>query len=365
MRRSSGSIGLAVVGCGSIGGLRAVLAAGHPAVDHLALYDIDPARAQAMADQTGADRCAGSLEELLAGSEVDAVIVSSTEEAHVGPVLAGLRSGRPVLVEKPIAHDLSEAKDLVQASAAAGDKLYVGYTQRFRRKFLNGKEQIRKGYLGELSGMSAKFYITRAAAARIVARSPHVNAVTDILTYMVDIMLWYFEGHRPVSVYARSSAGTFGREHDVAENTWAVVQMDTGAVVNLGTSWMLPGHHPASSATIAIDVMGDEGFLTIDDGHSDFILTSDRELSAPYTGVPMHTAFVGTHPPADWALGEPWGPIREETYAFIHSVATGEVHPVLATARQAQDVLAVTTAVNESSEAQGADREVAISLPGG
>ena len=151
MKQSKGSIGLAVVGCGSIGGLRAVLAAGHPAVDYLAIYDINPERTKFMADQTGADLCAESLEQVLATPEVDAVIVSSTEEAHVGPVLASLRSGRPVLVEKPIAHDLSDAKDLVQASAAAGDKLYVGYTQRFRRKFLNGKEQIRKGYLGDLS----------------------------------------------------------------------------------------------------------------------------------------------------------------------------------------------------------------------
>ena len=163
MRRAQGRVGLAVVGCGSIGGLRAVVAAGHPAVDFLALYDVDPTRSRALADQTGADLCAESLDEVLARPEVDAVIVSSTEEAHRAPVLAGLRSGRPVLVEKPIAHDLSEAKDLVQASAAAGDRLWVGYTQRFRRKYLNGKEQILRGHLGDLSGMSAKFYTTRAS----------------------------------------------------------------------------------------------------------------------------------------------------------------------------------------------------------
>ena len=364
MRRAQGRVGLAVVGCGSIGGLRAVVAAGHPAVDFLALYDVDPTRSRALADQTGADLCAESLDEVLARPEVDAVIVSSTEEAHRAPVLAGLRSGRPVLVEKPIAHDLSEAKDLVQASAAAGDRLWVGYTQRFRRKYLNGKEQILRGHLGDLSGMSAKFYTTRAVAQRIVARSPHVNAVTDHLTYMVDLMLWYFEGHRPVSVYARSSTGSFGRAHDVTDSTWAVLQMDSGAVVDLGTSWLLPGHHPASSSTLAIDVIGDEGFLTIDDGHTDFVLTSDRELAAPYTGIAMHTAFVGTHPPADWALGEPWGPIRSETYAFIGAVASGEPHPVLATARQAQDVLAITTAINESAAAEGSAREVSINLPG-
>lgn len=362
VRASKGSIGLALIGCGKIGALRAALAAGHPAVDYLALYDLDKGRAGALAEQTGADLVADSIEQVLDDPQVDAVIVSTSEEAHVGPVRAALESGRPVLVEKPLAHDLAEAKDLVDAAEASGQALSVGYTQRFRRRFLNGKEQIDKGFLGELSGMSGKMYTTRAIARAILERSPHVNAVTDILTYMVDITLWYFEGHRPVSVYAQSSGGSLGKEFGCPETTFAVLRMDSGAIVNLGTSWQLPRHYPSNS-TILVDVFGDEGFMAIDDSHRDFPMASDRQLESPYVGIPMQFTFVGTHAPADWAVGELWGPIREETYAFIEALTRGESHPVIPDARHAQKVLAITTAINQSWQAEGGDREIALDLP--
>jgi predicted dehydrogenase len=48
-------LGIAVIGSGRIGTLRAQLAAKHPAVDFLAVSDADPAKAKALAEQTGAN----------------------------------------------------------------------------------------------------------------------------------------------------------------------------------------------------------------------------------------------------------------------------------------------------------------------
>jgi len=53
-------LGIAVVGSGRIGTLRARLAAKHPSVGFLAISDQDPARARALAEQTGADFHSGS-----------------------------------------------------------------------------------------------------------------------------------------------------------------------------------------------------------------------------------------------------------------------------------------------------------------
>jgi hypothetical protein len=56
MKREAGkTLGIAVIGAGRIGTLRARLAAKHPSVAFMAIADIDPARAKALADQTGAD----------------------------------------------------------------------------------------------------------------------------------------------------------------------------------------------------------------------------------------------------------------------------------------------------------------------
>ena len=75
-------IGLAVVGSGRIGTLRARLAAKHPAVNFLAVSDIDPANAKKLAEKTGADFYSGSNDEIIARPEVTAVIVSTPEGEH-------------------------------------------------------------------------------------------------------------------------------------------------------------------------------------------------------------------------------------------------------------------------------------------
>ena len=85
------NIGIAVVGSGRIGTLRARLAAKkHPAVRFLAVSDRDPKRAQALAEQAGADFHSGSNEEVINHPDVTAVIVSTPEQEHTEPILQAL-----------------------------------------------------------------------------------------------------------------------------------------------------------------------------------------------------------------------------------------------------------------------------------
>src|SRR5687768_4849108 len=95
--------GIAVVGSGRIGTLRARLAAKHPAVSFLAVSDLDPQRARALAEQAGADLHSGDNDEIISRPEVTAVIVSTPEGEHSAPVRKALELGKPVLVEKPLA----------------------------------------------------------------------------------------------------------------------------------------------------------------------------------------------------------------------------------------------------------------------
>jgi predicted dehydrogenase len=53
--------------------------------------------------------------------------------------------------------------------------------------------------------------------------------------------------------------------------------------------------------------------------------------------------------PGDWALGEHFGAMQEETHAFVNSVGQRRQDPILATGRQGLDVLAVSRAVDQSA----------------
>src|SRR3977135_3980589 len=97
------NLGIAVVGAGRIGTLRARLAAKHPAVRFLAVSDRDPERARALAGTAGAHPPSADDAAVIAPPDVTAVIVSTPEQEHVAPVCAALARGLPVLVEKPLA----------------------------------------------------------------------------------------------------------------------------------------------------------------------------------------------------------------------------------------------------------------------
>jgi predicted dehydrogenase len=113
-------LGVAVVGAGRIGTLRAKLAAKHPAVRYVAVSDADPARAKALAEQSGANFHSGSNEDIIANPEVNAVIVSTPEGEHAAPVCKALELGKPVLVEKPIALSLKDADAIIATLKKTG-----------------------------------------------------------------------------------------------------------------------------------------------------------------------------------------------------------------------------------------------------
>src|SRR3982074_3935134 len=108
MKKSN--LGIAVVVAGHIGHLRARLAAKHPSVQFLAISDRDPARARALAEQAGANLHSGSNDEVISHPDVTAVFVSTPEQEHAAAVCKALELGKPVLVEKPIALSLTDAR---------------------------------------------------------------------------------------------------------------------------------------------------------------------------------------------------------------------------------------------------------------
>jgi predicted dehydrogenase len=169
-------LGLAIVGSGRIGSLRARLAAGHPAVRFIAVSDQDPARASALAQTVGAQVHSGSNDEVIRRPEVNAVVVSTSEGEHLAPVLAAIELGKAVLVEKPIALTLAEADEVLQA--------------------IERKEQLTAGRLGTPIGGAARVFNSRSQALAMLRRNPHATPVVDALTYYVDLMNWFLEGRR-------------------------------------------------------------------------------------------------------------------------------------------------------------------------
>ena len=274
-------LGIAVVGSGRIGTLRARLAAKHPSVGFLAISDQDPARARALAEQTGADFHSGSNDEVISRPEVTAVFVSTPEGEHAAPVKKALELGKPVLVEKPLALTLADADDILDTWRKTGGDLRIGYSRRFKECFLRAKEQMIHERFGRVVGGTARVYNSRAQAFSILKRSAHATPVLDVLTYYVDLMCWFLEGNPPVEVVARGQMGVFKEAgYDAHDVTWGIVTLRDGAVINLGVSYALPTRYPTLGQSDRVELLGAEGTMIIDDDHMDHLLVFGARHSA-------------------------------------------------------------------------------------
>ncbi len=128
--------GLAVVGCGTIGRIRARFAREYPGIGWLGLCDRDEELGRKLAADTQADFFTTDYETLLARPEVSAAIIATDENYHAGPTLAAVKHGHRLFIEKPLATDAGESAQILAAIEAAGIDAVIGYTQRFRRRFL-------------------------------------------------------------------------------------------------------------------------------------------------------------------------------------------------------------------------------------
>lgn len=345
-------LGIAIIGSGRIGSLRARLVKQHPSVRFLAVSDLDPDRALALKETVGADVSSGDNLEIISRPEVNAVIVSTSEDEHTRPICQALELGKPVLVEKPIALSLNDADETIQTLKLTGGNLRVGYSRRFKHRFLRAKEQLVQGRVGTITGAVGRVYNGQAQAFAILKRDPHATPVLDVLTYYVDLINWFLEGSRPVEVVARGNhgQGVFRKAgFDIDDVTWAIVTYDNGAVVNLGISYALPANYPSLGQADRVEVLGTEGVMLLDDDHTDQILYSEQGF--PHVYVPGHTvnmAFLGSSTPGDWALGSFWGPLATETRVWLDHIATGRPCP-LATPEQARLNLETTVAIERAA----------------
>src|ERR1700759_3914970 len=343
------SIGLGIVGSGRIGTLRARLASGHSTVSHIAVSDLDPANAAKLAGVVNGRSHGDDNLAVIDDPDVTAVIVSTSEGEHMAPMLAAIQRGKPVLVEKPIALTVREADQVLEALAKHGGNVRVGYSRRYKERYQIAKEQVIKGRVGKLTGGAARVFNSRSQALAMLGRNPHATPVVDALTYYVDLMNWFFEGRRIVEIYARGQTGVLKQAgHEVPDVSYAVLTYDNGAVVNLGVSYALPEKYPALGHAARVEVLGIGGVRILDDDHTDQIMYS--ETGVPHVYLPDHNVnmvFLQSGTPGDWALGEFWGPIANETRAWLDFLAMDRPC-TLATPQDARATLEATLAIEHS-----------------
>lgn len=360
-------LGLAVVGCGVIGRMRATLAKDYPGIGWIGLSDMNETLGNRLKDDIGADYFTTDFRALIARPEVDAVIVATSTWAHVEPTLAAVERGLPMLIEKPLATDARQSAEVLAAIEKAKVDAVLGYTQRFRRRFLVVKQRVDDGQIGDLTAAVTRAFMNRMAPLGEMRLTQDRRFLTPMVvsgTHSLDMCLWIMgEKVKPVSVYARSTDRVMG-EHGTKDATFGVFQMDNGAIWSMNICWSLPQIWPGAVYGLEIGIVGTKGVIDIEDTHRDLVLASEFGQGPAYrpeglkVEAQRNVEFLTSFPPGDVYDGEMYGPMREETNTWFKRIYLGVKTPH-ATAAEGHRNLMLTMAMDLSAKR---GREVALPI---
>ena len=197
-------VGLGLIGLGYIGKvhLRHSLKIANSRV--VAVSDLSR-KALKEARKAGVKRTFTKYEQLLKDPEIDAVIIALPTHLHLQCAKQVAEAKKHIFLEKPIARNVAEAKEIISAVKKNSVKLMIGYPLRFNTEFCNLKEKIKSGVLGDVEVAYASYISCGPFFHRAEGYAPSPvpewwfkkeltggGALIDLGSHMINLLRSYF-----------------------------------------------------------------------------------------------------------------------------------------------------------------------------
>ena len=316
-----------------------------------ACADIKLEAAEKAAERCGYDKAYADYERMLGEVELDAVIVATTHDQLHPAAMAAVAAGKHVFVEKPMALNAADGRELVHAARDADVKLMVGYTLRFMPDRILMKKLLGQGAIGDLSHVMAGQLIG-GMGGWLGERARGGGPVFYIGSHIIDNVLWMVDS--PVQrVFAEVD---WTEEGGVEAGVQLTIVFASGAMAQVCTSQKLGGRYGW------IDLMGSGGRMRAEwESHDLFIQsTSIEAYSHPTTIALPSDAYLPPAPPDAEARVSGAKYVKmwmAEFHDFICAIA--EDRDPAVTGEDAVRLLEVTDAVWQSAQT-GAPVDVGV-----
>ncbi len=267
-------------------------------------YVIDPdaARAQALAQATGAQ--AVSADQAFADPEIAAFIIATPPRTHADYLMRLAPLGAHVFCEKPIDHDLTRARACVAAFGPAASKIQLGFNRRFDPDFIALKAALTQGRIGQPEQV---LVISRDAEAPPVQGFLHSSGLLrETAVHDYDLIRWLLEDEvAEVLVMAGALINPDYLSVGQVDTTTTCLRMARGTQVTV-----LNSLRAAWGYDQRLEVMGSLGQAAVGNRTpTGLVLSTTHGI----TGEKPHFSYFQRYAEA----------YRAEIAAFAHSVTTG------------------------------------------
>jgi predicted dehydrogenase len=236
-------INLGVIGLGFIGKVHLRNCLNLKSVRVVAAADTSK-KALNYAKAFGVKKLFTDYRELLKLKDLDAVIISLPNYLHAESAISAMEEGKHVFLEKPLARNPEEGREIVSAAEKSGVKFMVGYPFRFATEFVDLKNQIESGVLGDIQLAyavdiaSGPFFHRAETHAPIPVPEWWFNkeltgggALIDLGCHMINLLRWYLG-----EVSDTSARLGYRFNFDFEDHATCLIDFENGAsaVVNVG-----------------------------------------------------------------------------------------------------------------------------------
>lgn len=221
----------ALIGAGFIGTVHAASLAANPDVDFRFVYDVDTARAEALAAKHGA--ASAELSRVFDPAEVDAVFIASSTDTHAQHLVRAAEAGLAMLCEKPIDLDLEQARAAVAAAGEA--RAMVDFNRRFDRDYAELKRVVDSGEIGDVELIQLSTRGPSLPPLEYIAVSG--GQMRDQTVHFFDLARW-ISGLDPVEVFATGSTLAEPRlaEYGDVDTSLVTLRLPSGALVQIDST---------------------------------------------------------------------------------------------------------------------------------
>ena len=340
-------IRFALFGAGFIGQVHGANIATNPRTKLQYVFDVNTAAAEALAGRFGA-KVAGSVDEIWAANDVDAVLIASSTNTHADLLSAAIQAGKPVYCEKPIDMDLDRVKAVVQLAHDKPVPIMMGFSRRFDPNHRGLREVVHNGEVGIVEMIQAHEKVSRADARR--------RAVE-----MLD-MVGIPQPDRRVDQYTHEFSGGMRQRAMIAmalacnpklviadEPTTAldvtvqaqVLEVLTDLAHRLGTAVVLITHDLGVVAGMADQVSVMYAGRIVESGSVDHVFDA--------TGHPYTAGLLASLPRLDGDVDQPLLPIPGQPPSMLSPPAGCSFHPRCRWASEAAGCFSVLPPVSDRS----------------